>query len=149
MGHGKQKLSGARPPSTKATPLGLVIALAAAGGAVLGSAGTFYLAKPKSAPTQTVFPFANTMAQGQTVPAAAPPQPRQYTPAPQPPGEVPAGKVWSVEHGHWHDLPPIVQTTTLPVTATVETPPTPLLASPAPAPTPPPAPVAAPAEKKE
>ena len=25
------------------------------------------------------------------------------TPRPQPPGPVPAGKVWSVEHGHWHD----------------------------------------------
>jgi hypothetical protein len=26
-------------------------------------------------------------------------------PQPQPPGPVPAGKVWSPEHGHWHDLP--------------------------------------------
>ncbi|HYC90514.1 MAG TPA: SEC-C metal-binding domain-containing protein [Thermoanaerobaculia bacterium] len=25
------------------------------------------------------------------------------TPKPQPPGPVPAGKVWSAEHGHWHD----------------------------------------------
>lgn len=25
--------------------------------------------------------------------------------APQPPGPAPAGKVWSVEHGHWHDAP--------------------------------------------
>lgn len=24
---------------------------------------------------------------------------------PQPPGPVPAGKVWSPEHGHWHDAP--------------------------------------------
>ena len=23
----------------------------------------------------------------------------------QPPGPVPAGKVWSSEHGHWHDAP--------------------------------------------
>jgi hypothetical protein len=28
------------------------------------------------------------------------------TSAPQPPGPVPAGKVWSVEHGHWHDAVP-------------------------------------------
>jgi hypothetical protein len=28
-----------------------------------------------------------------------------FTPGPQPPGPVPAGKVWSTEHGHWHDLP--------------------------------------------
>ncbi len=26
-------------------------------------------------------------------------------PAPQPPGPVPDGKVWSAEHGHWHDAP--------------------------------------------
>jgi len=25
--------------------------------------------------------------------------------APQPPGPAPEGKVWSVEHGHWHDAP--------------------------------------------
>ena len=25
-------------------------------------------------------------------------------PGPQPPGPVPPGKVWSVEHGHWHDV---------------------------------------------
>lgn len=44
-----------------------------------------------------------------TVTPGAPPQQQQqqpqFTPAPQPPGPVPAGKVWSVEHGHWHDLP--------------------------------------------
>lgn len=28
---------------------------------------------------------------------------RNTTPKPQPPGPVPAGKVWSAEHGHWHD----------------------------------------------
>lgn len=27
----------------------------------------------------------------------------QFTPKPQPEGPVPAGKVWSTEHGHWHD----------------------------------------------
>lgn len=30
----------------------------------------------------------------------------QFKPAPQPPGPVPEGKVWSTEHGHWHDLTP-------------------------------------------
>ena len=24
----------------------------------------------------------------------------------QPPGEAPPGKVWSPEHGHWHDINP-------------------------------------------
>lgn len=32
---------------------------------------------------------------------------------PQPPGPAPAGKVWSAEHGHWHD-----QTPTLPTSRT-------------------------------
>ncbi|MEQ8424103.1 MAG: SEC-C metal-binding domain-containing protein [Cyclobacteriaceae bacterium] len=26
-----------------------------------------------------------------------------YTPSPPPAGEAPPGKVWSYEHGHWHD----------------------------------------------
>lgn len=25
------------------------------------------------------------------------------SPTPPPPGEAPPGKVWSAEHGHWHD----------------------------------------------
>ncbi|HYO77372.1 MAG TPA: hypothetical protein VE010_12985 [Thermoanaerobaculia bacterium] len=32
-------------------------------------------------------------------------QARPSTPKPQPEGPVPAGKVWSSEHGHWHDAP--------------------------------------------
>jgi len=36
-----------------------------------------------------------------TPPAAAQ---QTFTPKPQPPGPVPAGKVWSTEHGHWHDV---------------------------------------------
>lgn len=31
---------------------------------------------------------------------------RPSTPQPQPPGPAPAGKVWSAEHGHWHDAAP-------------------------------------------
>jgi len=27
----------------------------------------------------------------------------EFTPGPPPPGPAPAGKVWSYEHGHWHD----------------------------------------------
>lgn len=26
-----------------------------------------------------------------------------FKPGPPPPGEAPAGKVWSYEHGHWHN----------------------------------------------
>ena len=33
-------------------------------------------------------------------------QPNRVQPlAPQPPGQVPEGKVWSPEHNHWHDAP--------------------------------------------
>jgi SEC-C motif len=32
--------------------------------------------------------------------------PATTTPRPQPPGPVPPGKVWSPEHGHWHDAAP-------------------------------------------
>ncbi|HEV7767368.1 MAG TPA: SEC-C metal-binding domain-containing protein [Thermoanaerobaculia bacterium] len=35
------------------------------------------------------------------LPAAAPAPPAK--PGPQPSGPVPPGKIWSVEHGHWHD----------------------------------------------
>ena len=31
--------------------------------------------------------------------------PAQGTPGPQPDGPAPAGKVWSADHGHWHDDP--------------------------------------------
>lgn len=41
---------------------------------------------------------------------AGPPAPNTVphvagAPAPQPPGPVPEGKVWSADHGHWHDAP--------------------------------------------
>jgi len=36
---------------------------------------------------------------------------RPTTPQPQPPGPAPAGKVWSAEHGHWHDAAPGAQPT--------------------------------------
>ena len=34
-------------------------------------------------------------------------QSRTFTP--QPPGPVPPGKVWSPEHGHWHEAAPTQQ----------------------------------------
>ncbi len=42
------------------------------------------------------------------VPAAAP---TPLKPAPQPPGPAPVGKVWSTEHGHWHDAPIKIEAT--------------------------------------
>jgi hypothetical protein len=171
MGHGKKKFSGSpkfsgpREPPKKGPPLGLVIALAAAGGVVIGSAGTYFFSKPLAAPKQSVSPAAVGTPQAQTI--TMPPQ-QQFTPAPQPPGEAPLGKVWSVQHGHWHDAPggltipapatvtpaPATVTpapaTVTPASATVtpkpETTPAPATVTPA---EPPPAPAAAPAEKKE
>jgi hypothetical protein len=134
MGHDRKKFSGSREASKKRRPLGLVIALAAAGGVVIGSAGTYFFSKPLAAPKPSAVPAAGGTPQAQTI--TMPPQ-QQFTPAPQPPGEAPPGKVWSVEHGHWHDAP-VALTTPAPAPATAT-----------PAATTTPAPAAAPAEKKE
>lgn len=134
MNHGKRKFAGSREAPKKGRPLGLVIALAAAGGVVIGSAGTYFFFKALPAPKQSASPVAGGTPQAQTI--TMPPQ-QQFTPAPQPPGEAPPGKVWSVEHGHWHDAP---------VALATPAPPPPTVT---PAATPTPAPVTAPPEKKE
>ena len=52
-------------------------------------------------------------------PAPIPAPVARTTPKAQPPGPVPAGKVWSVEHGHWHDAAaPKAATTTSPIQIT-------------------------------
>jgi hypothetical protein len=149
MDRSKRKFSGPREAPKKAPPLGLVIALAAAGGVVIGSAGTYYLSKPLAASKQSAAPAAAGTPQAQTITL---PAQQQFTPAPQPPGEAPPGKVWSAEHGHWHDAP-VAVATPVPVTATpapaTDTP-APVTVTPAPAPAAPTdAPAPAPAEKKE
>src|SRR5258708_20880657 len=93
---------------------------------VIGSAGTYYLSNAPAAPKQSASPQAQT--------STMTPQ-QQFTPAPQPPGEVPPGKVWSVEHGHWHDIPSAA-TILMPATAT----PAPATGTPTPGTTPTPAP---------
>lgn len=58
------------------------------------------------APTRATMPLqvpGGTPAQ--SAPPGMTPQAQQFTPGPQPPGPAPAGKVWSTEHGHWHDAP--------------------------------------------
>lgn len=109
MNHGKKKLSNSHQVEKKAKPLGLVIALSVTGGALLGSAVTYSFSKPPPAPERPVAPSSGGLPQAQNL--TMPPQQfqQQFTPAPQPPGEVPPGKVWSTEHGHWHDVP-VVQT---------------------------------------
>lgn len=37
---------------------------------------------------------------------------------PKPPGEAPPGKVWSPEHGHWHDAAPAAPAPVTPAPAT-------------------------------
>lgn len=135
MDHVKKKLSGSSAASTNKSSLGFVIAFSAAVGVVIGSAGTYFLSRPPVAPKQSASPAPEATPQLQAI--TAPPQQQQFTPAPQPPGQAPPGKVWSVEHGHWHDAP-VAQTIPAPTPATVNPPTTTILA-----------PVAAPAEKKE
>lgn len=55
--------------------------------------------------------FAPQTGAGSVLPGTPPPAltPTAFTP--QPPGEAPPGKVWSPEHGHWHDQ--VTETTTM------------------------------------
>jgi hypothetical protein len=115
MNHGKKKHSSSHEVTKKGPPLGLVIALSVAGGAVLGSAVTYSLSKPSPTLEQSAAPPAGNMPQAQTFTMPSQQSPQQFTPAPQPPGEAPPGKVWSAEHGHWHDAP---ATQTVPASAT-------------------------------
>jgi hypothetical protein len=118
MSHGYKKPARSREAAKNGPPLGLVIALAAACGMAIGSAGTYVLTKPLAGPKQSGSTVAVGTPQAQTVTM---PAQQQFKPAPQPPGEVPPGKVWSVEHGHWHDAPVAMTTppsaTTAPATA--------------------------------
>ena len=104
MTQGKKKSPGSRAASKQGPPLGLVIVLAIAGGVVLGSTGTYFLTRPKPGVQSSAIPAVGGTSSAPVITMSPPPSP-QYTPAPQPPGEVPPGKVWSVEHGHWHDAP--------------------------------------------
>ena len=135
MSRNHKRFSASRPAPKKQIPIVLVTALAAAGGLVIGSAGTYFLSKRLASQKQSALPVTGGTPQVQTI--TLPPQ-QQFTPAPQPPGEVPPGKVWSVEHGHWHDIP---ATLTIPAPATVA----PASATVTPAP----APIPAPEAKKE
>jgi len=133
MSQDKKQFSASSEASKKQTPIGLVVALAAAGGVVIGSAGTYFLTKPLAAPKQSTSPAAGGTPQAQTI--TMPTQP-QFTPALQPPGEAPPGKVWSVEHGHWHDAPTaltIPAAATATVTPAATTIPAPATATPTPA----------------
>jgi len=75
--------------------------------------GGFVLTVSHSGEQKTTYKGAPRRGQASTVPQA------------QPPGPAPAGKVWSVEHGHWHDAanPAAIQvnsTTTSPGQAPIQ-----------------------------
>ena len=61
-------------------------------------AGAIFLSRDNNSQAEAAAPVAPN-------PASAAPQPNGVPGAPQPPGPVPPGKVWNVEHGHWHDAP--------------------------------------------
>ena len=138
MDRGKKKPSGAGQVSKQRPALGLVIVLAAAGGAAIGSAGTYFLTRPQPAPVQSAGSAVGGTSPTPSLPVsllsttAAVTPPQQFTPGPQPPGEAPPGKVWSPEHGHWHDAPAAV-TIPAPTPGTTPTP-APATATPTPPP---------------
>ncbi len=119
MDHDKKKSARAREASKKGPSLGWVIALSAAGGVVIGSTGTYILTQPQAGTEQPALSITGAPTPTQPIIPSAPGS--QYTPAPQPPGEAPPGKVWSVEHGHWHDAP-VTQPTTLPIVPPIPAP---------------------------
>ena len=139
MNHGKKRFSASRAATKQGPPLGLIIALALAGGAVLGSGGTYLYFKRLVEAKQSAPPVAGATLPAQIATTPAMPPQGQFRPAPQPPGEAPPGKVWSVEHGHWHDAP-VALTPPAPASAVV----TPAAAT-APAPEAAPPPVVVPA----
>jgi len=63
------------------------------------------ITQPPISPSATT---STAQTQSSSVPSTAP----QFTP--QPPGPVPMGKVWSPEHGHWHNVQPAATATALP-----------------------------------
>lgn len=76
-------------PATRYKTLAMVIGL----GALM--IGALWFAKVSTTPDQAPVNSSSMLPGSTTTPG---------TPgAPQPPGPAPAGKVWSVEHGHWHD----------------------------------------------
>ncbi len=87
------------------------IALGVLAGVVVLAGIIAYSKMFSSSPTRTPRPLSQpplTSSPGlpsQTPTSAVPTSGVSYTP--QPPGPVPAGKVWSTEHGHWHDIPAV------------------------------------------
>lgn len=96
--------------STKAGIAGMIVAALA----VIGTAAAIVATRggeESAAPQSASQPAAPAPGGATDAPAAAPGTPQAAAPAQaalprtQPPGPAPAGKVWSPEHGHWHEKP--------------------------------------------
>ena len=78
-------------------------------GLVVVIAGIVSISKLSSSPTsQSGSPLVQPpiTSSSATNPTQLPSTPVSGSPyTPQPPGPAPAGKIWSPEHGHWHDAP--------------------------------------------
>ena len=97
-----------------------VMALALVGGAIAGIRAV--TRAPEAPPPAFVPPQPATRTATRPLAPASAPQPDPVTGLyPHPPGPAPEGRVWSPEHGHWHNLP----TLATPQTRQVEVPSTP------------------------
>jgi SEC-C motif-containing protein len=86
----------------KTSPMLVIVALAI--GAVIVAGAMYVTNDSNQQQPASGAPVAPVNAGSSPQPAGAP-QPAGVPGSPQPPGPVPAGKVWNVEHGHWHDAP--------------------------------------------
>jgi hypothetical protein len=105
-------------PGTAASPGSRANPIEVTAGTTLGLAGDLTPQPPGPAPAGKVWSPEHGHwhnAPGASSPSGSPTNPIPITPGttpgsggeltPQPPGPAPAGKVWSPEHGHWHNAP--------------------------------------------
>jgi len=84
------------PKEGKTSRMFFVVGALIFGGLIV--AGAIFIAKDNNQQAAPAVAPLDPTAAGSQQPAAVPG-------SPQPPGPAPAGKVWSTEHGHWHDAP--------------------------------------------
>ena len=84
------------PKEGKSSRMVIILGVLIVGGLLL--AGAMFVSKDSNQQQAAPSVPADPNAAGSTQPAPVPG-------SPQAPGPAPAGKVWSTEHGHWHDTP--------------------------------------------
>lgn len=97
----------AATPAARSGRIGTIVAV------IVAIVAVALIVKTRMAPDEAPAPVATSAAAAPapgSAPAPAAPATPDSTPAAipgsaQPPGPAPAGKVWSREHGHWHDKP--------------------------------------------